>query len=163
MERTLTVIPARYASHRLPGKVLEEIHGFPMIYWVYQQVLKAKPGSVVIAADHPRVYDTLERLDIPYLATDPACKNGTERVHEVAEKYPEVNYFVNVQGDEPLLNPKVIAPSYRILKRIRTDTKYTEYMFTQESCLKGSSPALRGPWRSWNQLSKCVVLKMIFL
>jgi 3-deoxy-manno-octulosonate cytidylyltransferase (CMP-KDO synthetase) len=108
MEKTLTVIPARYASHRLPGKVLEEIHGFPMIYWVYQQVLKAKPGRIVVAADHPRVYDTLERLDIPYLATDSACKNGTERVHEVATKYPDVNYFVNIQGDEPLLNPNVI-------------------------------------------------------
>ena len=108
MERVLTVIPARYASHRLPGKVLEFIHGRPMIYWVYHQVLKAKPGDVLVAADHPRVYDALDQLDIPYLATNPDCNNGTERVYEVAKKYPDVKYFVNVQGDEPLLNPSII-------------------------------------------------------
>ena len=108
IERTLTVIPARYASHRLPGKVLEEIHGFPMIYWVYQQVLKAKSGAVIVAADHSRVYETLEKLDIPHVATDPTCRNGTERVYEVAKKYPDVDYFLNVQGDEPLLNPSIV-------------------------------------------------------
>ena len=107
-ENTLIVIPARYNSHRLPGKVLEELHGFPMIYWVYQQALKAQSGLVVVAADDPKVFKVLEALGIPYVETDPACKNGTERVYEVAKKYPDTQYFINCQGDEPLLNPNII-------------------------------------------------------
>ena len=107
-ENTLSVIPARYNSHRLPGKVLEELHGFPIIYWVYQQTLKARSGPVVVAADDPKVFKALEALGIPYVETDPSCKNGTERVYEVAKKYPDTQYFVNCQGDEPLLNPNII-------------------------------------------------------
>ena len=94
-ENTLIVIPARYNSHRLPGKVLEELHGFPMIYWVYQQALKAQSGLVVVAADDPKVFKVLEVLGIPYVETDPACTNGTERVYEVAKKYPDTQYFIN--------------------------------------------------------------------
>ena len=108
MEKTLIVIPARYESRRLPGKVLEDLHGYPMIYWVYRRTLKAESGEVVVAADHPIVFNVLEDLGIPYIQTDPYCKNGTERVYEVSKKYPDVKYFVNVQGDEPLLNPNVI-------------------------------------------------------
>lgn len=108
IENKLIVIPARYKSQRLPGKVLEEIHGFPMIYWVYKQVLKANSGPVVIAADDPKVFKVLETFDIPFIKTDSACRNGTERVYEVSKKYPDVEYFVNCQGDEPLLNPNII-------------------------------------------------------
>lgn len=108
MEKTLIVIPARYESHRLPGKVLEELHGYPMIYWVYRRALNAKCGTVVVAADHPIVFKRLQDLGIPYIQTDPNCKNGTERVYEVSKKYPDTQYFINVQGDEPLLNPSVI-------------------------------------------------------
>lgn len=108
IESSLIVIPARYNSHRLPGKVVEELHGFPMIYWVYKQALKARSGPVVVAADDPKVFKVLELLGIPYIETDPACKNGTERVYEVAKRYPDVQYFVNCQGDEPLLNPNII-------------------------------------------------------
>lgn len=108
MKSTLIVIPARYESHRLPGKVLEDLHGFPMIYWVYKQALKAASGAVVVAADNRKVFKVLEDLGIPYIKTDPTCKNGTERVYEVSKKYPDIQYFVNVQGDEPLLNPHII-------------------------------------------------------
>lgn len=108
MEKTLIVIPARYESHRLPGKVLEELHGYPMIYWVYKRALNAEYGTVVVAADHPTVFKVLQDLGIPYIQTDPNCKNGTERVYEVSKKLPNMQYFINVQGDEPLLNPSVI-------------------------------------------------------
>ena len=108
MKNTLIVIPARYESHRLPGKILEELHGYPMIYWVYRRALNAESGAVVVAADHPIVFKVLEDLAIPYIQTDPNCKNGTERVYEVSKKYPAIQYFINVQGDEPLLNPSVI-------------------------------------------------------
>lgn len=108
MESFLIVIPARYESHRLPGKILEELHGYPMIYWVYRRALNAESGTVVVAADHPKVFKVLEDLGIPYIQTNPNCKNGTERVYEVSIKYPDIKYFINVQGDEPLLNPNVI-------------------------------------------------------
>ena len=112
-QNTLIVIPARYKSHRIPGKILEEIHGFPMIYWVYNQALKAQSGPVVVAADDPKVFKVLAMLDIPYVETDPTCKNGTERVYEVAKKYPDTQYFVNCQGDEPLLNPNIVREVVR--------------------------------------------------
>jgi 3-deoxy-manno-octulosonate cytidylyltransferase (CMP-KDO synthetase) len=108
MKTTLIVIPARYESHRSPGKILEELHGFPMIYWVYRRALNSESGNVVVAADHPIVFKALKDLDIPYIQTDPKCKNGTERVFEVSKKYTNIQYFINVQGDEPLLNPNVI-------------------------------------------------------
>lgn len=108
MENTLIVIPARYESNRLPGKVLEELHGYPMIYWVYRRAISAESGPVIVAADHSLVFKVLEDLCIPYIKTDPECKNGTERVYEVSKKYPDIKYFLNVQGDEPLLNPNVI-------------------------------------------------------
>jgi 3-deoxy-manno-octulosonate cytidylyltransferase (CMP-KDO synthetase) len=108
MEKTLIVIPARYKSHRLPGKILEELHGYPMIYWVYRRALNADCGPVIVAADDPVVFKILADLDIPYIQTDPNCRNGTERVYEVSKKYLDIKYFINVQGDEPLLNPSVI-------------------------------------------------------
>ena len=63
--KTLIVIPARYSSQRIPGKVLEDLHGFPMIYWVYRQALKADAGPVVIAADNSKVFKALDELDVP--------------------------------------------------------------------------------------------------
>jgi 3-deoxy-manno-octulosonate cytidylyltransferase (CMP-KDO synthetase) len=108
MPNILIVIPARYQSQRLPGKILEEIHGYPMIYWVYKRAISAQSGEVVVAADHPKVFMVLEDLGIPYIQTSSNCQNGTERVYEVSKKYRDIQYFINVQGDEPLLNPNVI-------------------------------------------------------
>ena len=108
-ENILIVIPARYNSSRLPGKVLEDLHGFPMIYWVYKRALISKIGNVIVAADHPRVYRELENLGVPYIKTDSSCKNGTERIYEVSKKFSTTKYFINVQGDEPLLNPNIIC------------------------------------------------------
>jgi 3-deoxy-manno-octulosonate cytidylyltransferase (CMP-KDO synthetase) len=104
----LIVIPARYESSRLPGKILEDLHGFPMIYWVYRRAKIANSGEVIVAADHPRTYKKLEDLGIPYIQTNQDCKNGTERIYEVSKKYPYIKYFINVQADEPLLNPDII-------------------------------------------------------
>jgi 3-deoxy-manno-octulosonate cytidylyltransferase (CMP-KDO synthetase) len=109
MENILIVIPARYESHRLPGKVLEMIHGYPMIYWVYKRAIASKSGEVIVAADHPKVFTALANLGIPYVKTDYNCRNGTERVYEVSKKYRNIQYFINVQGDEPLINPNIIS------------------------------------------------------
>lgn len=107
------VIPARYSSSRLPGKVLEVIHGYPMIYWTYHRACMADIGQVVVAADDSLVFRTLEKFKIPFIETSQSCLNGTERVAEVAKKTAEAKFFMNIQGDEPLLNPQTILDVYR--------------------------------------------------
>lgn len=107
------VIPARYSSTRLPGKVLEVIHGYPMIYWTYHRACMADVGQVFVAADDAVVFRALDKLKIPYIETSQSCFNGTERIAEVASKIPEAMFFMNVQGDEPLLNPQTIIDVYR--------------------------------------------------
>ena len=96
MKKILIVIPARYESQRLPGKVLEKIHGYPMIYWVYKRAIASQSGEVVVAADHPKVFMALESLGIPYVETDTNCRNGTERVYEVTNL---LLYFYLVKYD----------------------------------------------------------------
>jgi 3-deoxy-manno-octulosonate cytidylyltransferase (CMP-KDO synthetase) len=107
------VIPARYASSRLPGKMLADIHGFPMIYWTYYRASMAGIGRVIVAADDPVVYRALEKYDIPFIETSQSCINGTERVAEVAKKLLGSDFFMNIQGDEPLLNPQTIVDVFK--------------------------------------------------
>ena len=102
------IIPARYESSRLPGKVLADIHGFPMIYWTYHRACLANIGNVLIAADNELVYKALEKYKIPFIETSSNCKNGTERIAEVSQQLKGIDFFMNVQGDEPLLNPQIM-------------------------------------------------------
>ena len=106
------VIPARYASSRLPGKVIEDIHGFPMIYWTYKRACSAGIGRVIVAADDPIVFNVLKKYNIPFIETSQSCVNGTERIAEVAQKIYDSDFFMNIQCDEPLLNPKTIIDVY---------------------------------------------------
>ncbi len=106
------VIPARYASSRLPGKVIEYIHDFPMIYWTYKRACLAGIGRVIVAADDPKVYSVLEKYKIPFIETSQSCINGTERIAEVAQKINDSDFFMNIQGDEPLINPQTILDVY---------------------------------------------------
>jgi len=107
-EETLIVIPARYGSSRLPGKVLELIHGYPMIYWVAKRVYQAKLAPLLVATDTLNVYDICKKYDIPVILTSPDLKNGTERVFEVTKNVKGYKRFINIQGDEPLINLRVI-------------------------------------------------------
>ena len=101
------VIPARYGSTRLPGKPLLEIYGKPMIYWVARRVSESFLTSYCVATDDPRIADVCEQYDIPHLMTSKNCVNGTERVAEVARQ-TSADYYVNIQGDEPCINPDAI-------------------------------------------------------
>lgn len=108
------VIPARYASTRFPGKPLADICGKPMIWWVYQQAKKVKElDEVYVAIDDERIQDVCERLGMEYIMTSSKHPTGTDRVAEVARKIV-ADIYVNIQGDEPLINPdsitKVITP-----------------------------------------------------
>lgn len=114
--KIIGVIPARYKSSRFPGKPLADICGKPMIWWVYQQCMKVKDfDAVYVATDDEQIFDTCESLDIKVIMTSDTHKTGTDRVGEVARKIP-ADLIVNIQGDEPLLEPEVIraaiAPFY---------------------------------------------------
>lgn len=102
------VIPARYKSSRFPGKPLADICGKPMIWWVYQQCLKVEDFSeVYVATDDKRIYDTCTSLDVKVIMTSDRHKTGTDRLGEVSEKV-RADLFINIQGDEPLLEPSTI-------------------------------------------------------
>ena len=105
------IIPARYQSSRLPGKPLADIGGKPMIQWVYEQSLKSGADRVVVATDDQRIADVVEQFGGAVCMTRNDHESGTERLAEVVEKLaiPSDHIIVNVQGDEPLIPPAVIA------------------------------------------------------
>jgi 3-deoxy-manno-octulosonate cytidylyltransferase (CMP-KDO synthetase) len=107
--KVLCVIPARYASTRLPGKPLKLIGKKPMVQWVYEQAKKAKlPFEVLVATDDERVFAAVEKFGGKAMMTKADHPSGTDRLAEVAGKYPDVDVVVNVQGDEPMLPPEIV-------------------------------------------------------
>lgn len=104
------IIPARYASTRLPGKLLLDIAGKPMIQHVYERAMASGAESVVIATDDDRICKVAEDFGATVCMTSPDHPSGTERLSEavVALGYLEDEVIVNLQGDEPLVPPAVI-------------------------------------------------------
>ena len=104
------VIPARYASSRLPGKPLADIAGLPMVVRVAQQAAKAAVDSVVVAVDDDRVAEVVGAAGIAVQMTRADHISGSDRVMEVAELrgWSDDDVVINVQGDEPLVPPAVI-------------------------------------------------------
>lgn len=106
--KVVGVIPARYKSTRLAGKPLVDILGKPMVQRVYEAALRAATlGHVVVATDDPRVYDAVARFGGNVEMTSTAHGSGTDRVAEVAAR-SDADIIVNIQGDEPLIDPKMI-------------------------------------------------------
>lgn len=110
--RVAAVIPARYASTRLEGKVLLPIAGKPMVQWVYEHVREAVP-EVWVATDDPRVKEAVEAFGGRALLTPP-CRSGTERVAMVARRL-EAELILNVQADEPLMRPEMMEQALQAL------------------------------------------------
>ena len=107
--KILCVIPARYASTRLPGKPLADIAGKPMICRVYDRDVQAKCLSeVVVATDDQRVQQAVEAHGGKAMMTAKDHPTGTDRLAEVAAAYPDIDLIINVQGDEPLIEPSII-------------------------------------------------------
>lgn len=105
----LCVIPARYASTRLPGKPLADICGKPMIEHVYERAMQAKrPACVLVAADDERVEMAVQAFGGKVMMTSPEHPTGTDRLAEVARQYEDADLIINVQGDEPLIEPTII-------------------------------------------------------
>lgn len=102
------VIPARYQSSRFPGKPLALIQGKPMIWWVYQQASKVTDfEELMVATDSDKIYEECQKLGINVAMTSDKHPTGTDRLGEIAEK-SDADFFVNIQGDEPLIEPRVI-------------------------------------------------------
>ncbi len=99
------VIPARYASTRLPGKPLIDIQGKPMIEWVYQAALRSDADQVVVATDDERIAEVVQSFGGDCCMTRSDHSTGSDRIVEVCEKlcWDEDTVIVNLQGDEPLM------------------------------------------------------------
>ena len=107
--KVLCVIPARYASTRLPGKPLKDIAGKPMVVRVYERASQAGlVHETLVATDDERIKVAVEAAGGKAMLTRADHATGTDRLAEVAEAYPEVDLIVNVQGDEPLIDPGLI-------------------------------------------------------
>ena len=114
--RIIGVIPARLASTRFPEKILAEIKGKPMIWWVWKAAKKAETLSeVFVATDHPKIYSAVRDFGGNAVMTSSRHKSGTDRIAE-AVKGLKADIVVNIQGDEPLIRPdmldKAVAPFY---------------------------------------------------
>jgi len=109
------VIPARLASTRLPEKLLRTAAGKSVLQHTYESVCGAElvlrtenPADVLVAVDDPRLAEEVSRFGGRARMTSPACRSGTDRVAEIAEQAIDIDVFINVQGDEPEMDPIAI-------------------------------------------------------
>jgi|TARA_B100001093_G_C26830235_1_gene1015799 3-deoxy-manno-octulosonate cytidylyltransferase (CMP-KDO synthetase) len=113
----LIIIPARYSSKRLPGKPLIDIKGIPMIIRTYNQCKKAVSASkIIVATDDKRIQKICFKNGINSIMTSKKCLTGTDRIAEVARKIKK-SFYINVQGDEPICNPRDIKNIVNFAKK----------------------------------------------
>lgn len=125
--KVVAVIPARYQSSRFAGKPLADIAGRPMIVWVYTQAKKAALiDEVYVATDDARIEAVCKEYGVNVIMTSNEHATGTDRVAEVARKIP-ADVYVNIQGDEPLLEPETIDCAVRPFVE-GTDVQVTNLM-----------------------------------
>lgn len=118
----IAIIPARYASTRLPGKMLREIAGRPLILHTLEQVRKARSiDRVIVATDDERILDFVKNAGgCKAVMTRSDHASGTDRLAEVAETLTDKAIIVNVQGDEPLIAPETIDKAVGIITTDKT-------------------------------------------
>lgn len=116
--RSYVVIPARYASTRLPRKMLLRETGKTLLQHTYEAASAArKPSGVLIATDHAEIAREVDNFRGDFVMTSPDCASGTDRVAEVARKLPRAEILVNVQGDEPEMSPDNIDRVIELLEQ----------------------------------------------
>ena len=134
-KKILGIIPARYASTRFPGKPLADICGKPMIQRVYERALKSKSlCGVLIATDDEKIFNAVKNFDLPdgsqggqAVMTDSNLPNGTARCEQAAKIYNEnIDAVINIQGDEPLLDPLMIDEVAELLNECECATLCSE-------------------------------------
>ncbi len=123
MQDYIVAIPARYASTRLPGKPLASVGGEPMIRRVCEQALKSGASRVIACVDDERVGDALKGCRAEVCMTSQECKCGTDRIAEMIRilEIPSDTIVVNVQGDEPLIDPGHIGQVAALLESTGAD------------------------------------------
>jgi 3-deoxy-manno-octulosonate cytidylyltransferase (CMP-KDO synthetase) len=122
MTTAAVIIPARYASIRFPGKPLALIAGRPMIQHVYERALKSRySGAVFVAVDDRRVFECVEEFGGKAVMTSEAHPSGTDRIAEVVQKTEDFEIIVNVQGDEPFIEPQMIDDCIELLMDKKAD------------------------------------------
>jgi 3-deoxy-manno-octulosonate cytidylyltransferase (CMP-KDO synthetase) len=131
--KILGIIPARYNSSRFPGKPLADIAGKSMIRRVYEQCKQASSlNKIIVATDDKRIFQHVIGFGGEVMMTSDLHPSGTDRCNEVAKHYPEYNICINIQGDEPLIDPAqidLLASCFQLknvriatlVKRIHTD------------------------------------------
>ena len=119
--KTIIIIPARYKSSRFPGKPLIQLLGKPMIQWVAELSAKAVGSqNVYIATDDDTIAQAVIQMGYQAVMTSESCLTGTDRLAEVAQKI-EADIYINVQGDEPLVNPEDILNVIDVKKSYPND------------------------------------------
>ncbi len=122
MGKTSIIIPARYASTRLPGKPLIEINGKTIIRWVYEKASKAKlADEVIVATDDEKIFDEVKKFGGLVKMTSTEHQSGSDRIAEIVTADSDIEIAVNVQGDEPLINPASIDKAIEAIKTTDAD------------------------------------------
>ena len=117
MSKTAIIIPARYGSKRLEGKPLLKVCDKPIIQWVWEKAMQVKSADmVIIATDNQQIYDCAKSFGANVEMTSEHHKCGSDRIVEVAEKYPEISYIINLQGDEPMISTECVETVIDLLK-----------------------------------------------
>jgi len=113
--KALGLIPARYGSTRFPGKPLSLLAGKPMVQWVYERASQAELLSeIIVATDDQRIFDAVKKFGGRVVMTRPDHPSGSDRIAEVAAE-SDAGIIVNIQGDEPLIEPAAIDLGVKIL------------------------------------------------
>ena len=121
MTQVMIVVPARYASTRLERKMLLSKTGKPLIQHTYEAASQATQASkVLVATDHPEIEQAVRHFGGEAIMTDPNAQSGTDRIAEVARAFSDYELVVNVQGDEPEIEPEAIDLAIRILREDST-------------------------------------------
>src|SRR6266850_4402465 len=120
MTNAVGIIPARWGSTRFPGKALHEIAGTPLLRHVWERCQRAKKlDRVIIATDDFRIAEAAFDWGAEVAMTSANHASGTDRIAEVAAKLKPFAHMINIQGDEPLIDPKLIDRLVRELQRDR--------------------------------------------
>jgi len=107
--KTAIVIPARYSSSRLEGKPLLEVNGKPIIQWVYETAKTVETcDEVIVATDDERIFNAVKVFGGIAEMTSKKHKCGSDRIKEVADRHPDFEYIINLQGDEPMIKKEHI-------------------------------------------------------
>jgi 3-deoxy-manno-octulosonate cytidylyltransferase (CMP-KDO synthetase) len=118
MSKAVVIIPARWASTRFPGKPLHRLAGKPLVQHVWERATRARGvDEIIIATDDMRIAEAAFSFGAEVALTSPKCVSGTDRCAEVAARLKDTTHVINVQGDEPLIDPMLIGRLARTLAR----------------------------------------------